>query len=76
MAMIYNSDARYCFTVSPGTCQRYRQEGENCDALEVMNGFCGCAEGLVCHTFHEPLHQVVGRRGALPPGYVQRCAPR
>ena len=39
-----------------------------------MNGFCGCAEGLVCRTFHEPGKHEVGRRGALPPGYVQRCA--
>ncbi|KAK7111201.1 hypothetical protein V1264_010875 [Littorina saxatilis] len=57
-----------------GTCQRYKKEGDLCDSIAVMNGFCGCADALSCRVVRLPgSNQNVGRRGALPPGYAEKC---
>ncbi|KAK7493310.1 hypothetical protein BaRGS_00015436 [Batillaria attramentaria] len=57
-----------------GTCQPYKPEGAYCESFETMNGFCGCAEGLQCQTIHVGTGGAPGgKRGALPPGWEERC---
>ena len=63
-----------------GTCQKYKQEGASCVSYDVLNGFCGCAPGLTCHTVHigtpaiehPTLLHIAARRDFLP-GYASYC---
>ncbi|KAK7087502.1 hypothetical protein V1264_021545 [Littorina saxatilis] len=57
-----------------GTCQKYKTEGASCVSFDVLNGFCGCASGLTCHSVYvgTPTPQPVHRRD-MRPGYASFC---
>ncbi|XP_012941888.1 uncharacterized protein LOC106012701 [Aplysia californica] len=66
-----------------GTCQMYRVEGQGCDSLAKINGYCGCGPGLYCNVYEAPLPTTakhappLTRRDMRPsrPGYhwVSQC---
>ncbi|KAK7112505.1 uncharacterized protein [Littorina saxatilis] len=61
-----------------GTCEKYRQEGVSCNSFDVMNGFCGCADGLTCKTVHvsttpSPIIHIMSPR-KMAPGYRSFCS--
>ncbi|XP_055893831.1 uncharacterized protein LOC129927691 [Biomphalaria glabrata] len=35
----------------PGTCQKYKVEGDPCNKLDKMYGECSCAPGTYCHAY-------------------------
>ncbi|XP_076459156.1 uncharacterized protein LOC143292591 [Babylonia areolata] len=63
-----------------GTCQKLRQQGERCNHFDVMNGYCGCAEGLTCKTVHvnttpaPALQRLMMMPRKMAPGYISLCS--
>ncbi|XP_025091199.1 uncharacterized protein LOC112562278 [Pomacea canaliculata] len=33
-----------------GTCKKYQEKGTYCQSFDVLNGFCGCGQGLTCQS--------------------------
>ncbi|XP_025091214.1 uncharacterized protein LOC112562281 [Pomacea canaliculata] len=60
-----------------GTCQKYQQKGSYCQAFDVLNGYCGCAQGLTCKSVYvgtplPPVPASPSRRDIMP-GYAFYC---
>ncbi|KAK7493263.1 hypothetical protein BaRGS_00015389 [Batillaria attramentaria] len=52
-----------------GTCEKYKKQGEWCTSFEVLNGYCGCEEGLTCQAVH------LSQPSTLRKGVPSQCLP-
>lgn len=71
-----NIDESILTSVSAGTCEKYKEEGEFCNSFDVMNGYCSCAEGLTCKTVpvSTTALPVLEAPRKIAPGYVSYCS--
>ncbi|KAL8606520.1 hypothetical protein ACOMHN_037751 [Nucella lapillus] len=77
--IVIASKKRQLHQLKPGTCEKFRQQGDHCNHFDVMNGYCSCAPGLTCKTVHVSTTQAPSifpllTKRKLAPGYVSYCS--